>query len=392
MEAGMHKKIRLYLNYFKKVGINRAINQVGHKIWLKITKPVSLYKFPDKLHMEITHVCNLKCEYCQLGNDYAGDKIMSLETFDKILPYIKYMNSISISGLAEPLLNNNVFVIMEKIKSASKHVTIEMASNATMLTEKICKKLIELQLDNFTFSLDGFKPEIIDSIRIGGSTKDIIHNIRYFNQIKIAANSRSPSLAIAFVLQNKNCEQLPGVISLASELGVSTVYIHGLEPYFENLVSNQMWHDSKNTNILKILDEASLQATKHKINVILPRIIPTTPTCQSASYPVILSNGDVVPCSALAYSRNYFFKIDDNGQIIREKGITTKKVFGNINNSSLPKIWFSPEYTIFRTNIDNGNFNIECRQCLIKHGIICPNAPLSISEFGSQLKNLNSQS
>jgi MoaA/NifB/PqqE/SkfB family radical SAM enzyme len=379
-------KIRPYLNYLKKVGVNKAISQVIHKIWLKISKPLSLRGFPDKLHIEITHLCNLRCEYCQLGKDYAGDKIMSLGTFEKILPYAKYMNSISLSGLAEPLLNGNALTFIERIKGESKHVTIEMASNATLLTEDLCKRLVTLQLDNFTFSLDGSAPEVADSIRKGGSTNDIIHNMRLLNQFKTAANSKFPSLSIAVVLQIKNYRQLPGIISLAPELGVSTVYINGLEPYFENLVNDQMWHDPVENDLLKILDEVSVQSIKHKVNIIFSRITPAAPTCRSASYPVILANGDVVPCSVLAYSRNYFFVVDGNGQVKREKGITTKKVFGNINDTDLSEIWFSQQYALFRSNIQNGNFNDACRHCLIKHGIISPDAPLSIGEFASQLK------
>lgn len=99
---------------------------------------------------------------------------------------------------------------------------------------------MESKLDTFEFSLDGVIPEVVDKIRKKSEFSKTIENLRTFNSIKQRKNSKKPVFIATNILQKKNYQQLPDVVKLASELGVTKLNVNGLEPYKEDMVDNIM--------------------------------------------------------------------------------------------------------------------------------------------------------
>lgn len=351
----------------RQFGLREVIKRVIIKILYRIKPP----KLPFYLlHCEVSNICNLNCEYCVLKTNMKDRQIMSVETFNLIKPYFKNVPRIYLGGIAEPLLNKNLSKFVRIIKKESPFSYVYLTSNATLLTKELSKKLVEAGLDEFTFSLDGVEPDIIDKIRKGSSLKNIIENIKILQNIKKKMNSKTPMVSAVTVLQKSNYSRLPKIIQLASEMGIKKILVNHLEPYTKDMVKNILW-DVKSDNLNKVLEESIKLADKKKIELHIANSVPKPAYCNMVDNPIILANGDVLPCHVFIYDRDYFFKPDKKGLVSQKKSHLKKKCFGNVNKDSLEKIWFSKDYANFRKKVKSGTFPQGCNICLMKHGLIC---------------------
>ena len=316
-------------------------------------------------------------------------KVMGVSEFKSLKNYFKKVNHISLSGLAEPLINKNIAEFIKIIKEESKQCSVSIFSNGTLLTDELSASLVESKLDTFEFSLDGVIPEVVDKIRKNGEFSKTIENLRTFNSIKQRKNSKTPVFIATNCLQKKNYQQLPDVVKLASELGVAILNVNGLEPYKEDLIDNIMWLPGYLPRDLpEVLEESIKVANEKNVLIGFTSLVPKAPVCRNVITPLIMANGDVTCCAVLAYDRDYFFIIDKENQIVKKHGICKKKIFGNVFNTSLEDIWFSKEYKEFRERVLKKQFPSECSSCLIKHQFICVRADISPQSVVDAVRDL----
>lgn len=352
----------------------KNIKFLAKKYFLRYT-PLRKYfvnRMPQKLHIETTTLCNFDCEYCYLKANMPEKKVMSLSDFGSLRRHFKDLEFISLSGLAEPLLNKNIVEFIKIIKKEARHCSINIVSNASLLTETLTEELVDSGLDWFDFSLDGVSSELVDSVRKGGSLNKVVNNVKTLTRVKLSKKSKTPFIKAITVLQKKNYKQLPETIKLASEIGVNIMYINSLEPYSEEVIENVLWLPGQMPDDLPDILKESIDVAKQKnITIKFAHYLPKLPYCFIAEYPFILPNGDVTGCSVLAYDRDYFVKVKGGNVIVREKGRCKRRIFGNIFEKSLEEIWFDKVYRKFRENVLRGKFPQECSSCLLKHQVIC---------------------
>ncbi len=328
--------------------------------------------FPERLHIETTSLCNLNCEYCVLRERVHQKEIMSFERFSSLQGYFRQMKGITLSGIAEPLVNKKIADCVQLIKQLSPECHVGMFSNAEFLDQKVSEDLISAGLDSFEFSLDGSDASLVDSIRRGGSLERVVRNVRGLRRVRDARAVPHPNLLATCVLQQSNYRQLPGIVALAAQLGVRRLSVNGLEPYKEQTVPCALWVPGQTpADLADILDAALEEAKKLGITVRLTGFVPNPPTCKAVKTPVILANGDVTACSVLAYHRKGFFRVNEKLQVKNEAGEQVALVFGNVFEMPLEDIWGSPEYVAFRAAVLKNKFPAVCDRCLIKHGHIC---------------------
>jgi MoaA/NifB/PqqE/SkfB family radical SAM enzyme len=354
--------------------IREALENIGQSLFL----PKELKGFPRDLHIEVSNVCNLDCEYCKLKDEMTAKFIMTPETFALLKPHLKYVRSIALSGLAEPLLNKHLVRFIREIKSESPRCLVALVTNATLLTTKLCTDLVEAGLDYIDFSIDGVDDEVVDPIRRGSSLKKVIANIRVFKQVKDAMGSPSPVMMSTLVLQAKNYRQLPQVIELAAELGCQGVNVNGLEPYDDEMarVTFMGAHNAPD-DLPEILEQALRKAQQAKIELTFPSFFPLESHCDYYKKPIIMANGDVTPCAVMAYRRGSRLKVDESAQLVPVQDVTEPLIMGNIKEKSFDAIWFSDKYKQFRHAMKSGVFPATCDNCLLKHGLTCTQKTVS---------------
>lgn len=122
-----------------------------------------------KIYLEITNVCNLKCDFCpetQRKPEFMGEKI-----FEKILDQIKpFTDYIYLHVKGEPLLHPNLAELLES--SYEKGFKVNITTNGTliekvgeMLLKKKAVRQINFSLHSFDGNQEGIaKKEYIDPI------------------------------------------------------------------------------------------------------------------------------------------------------------------------------------------------------------------------------------
>lgn len=377
MNAHLGSVIRRARTYVSTYGFRATVREAISRARSRIMRRDA----PNRFHVEISNCCNFACEYCVLRENATGDKVMSASTFAELLPFLTGASSVALSGLAEPLMNRRFVEILQQVRAVAPHAVISIDTNASLLSEPIAEAIVDSQLDSLVFSLDGTEPDLVDSIREGGSLEQLAENLRMLKRVKRQRDSSKPVVAATFVMQRKNVSQLPAAIRLAAELGATIMNVNGLEPYGEDLVDSALWTGRGHGGLAAVIAEADTTARQLGIKLRLPAPAPQQPHCPQMGRPVILADGTVVPCSVLAYRREGFVAVDANGQTRPRNSVTERLAFGNINESSIAEIWNSDGYRVFRQRVSASDFPAACSACVMKHNVICAGPPWTGSEF-----------
>ena len=88
----------------------------------------------DKVYIEITNICNLKCKFCKPVERKL--EYMKLDVFEKILKQIQgKTNLVLLHVKGEPMLHPNLKEILELCNKYG--IKVNLTTNGTLLKEKI---------------------------------------------------------------------------------------------------------------------------------------------------------------------------------------------------------------------------------------------------------------
>ncbi|MDD5618126.1 MAG: radical SAM protein [Candidatus Omnitrophica bacterium] len=187
------------------------------KKWNISSRALLVQEYPIHLDFELHYGCNLKCPQCILQVDKSRLKKIhpyhiakrkeriNLEKFKEIIDEgIQHgLCSITLGVNNEPLMDPN---IVQFIRYASKKgvMDIIILTNATLLTRRLSKELLESGLTKLYFSIDATKEATYQKIRKGGSLKAVKKNIHYFLELKKEKKSLFPITRVSFVKSKVN--------------------------------------------------------------------------------------------------------------------------------------------------------------------------------------------
>lgn len=122
-----------------------------------------------KVYIEITNVCNLKCEFCPVTK--RAPKFMDIITFEKILSQIKpFTDYIYFHVKGEPLLHPELDKFMDLAESYKFFVNI--TTNGVLINKSKDKLLYKPSLRQVNFSLHSF-----DANELNFSLEDYLTHI-----------------------------------------------------------------------------------------------------------------------------------------------------------------------------------------------------------------------
>jgi len=134
---------------------------------------------PDKIRIDISSLCNLRCRHCPTGTTGRDRGIMGEDVFNTIIEQIKnlpiYYAVFYVSG--EPLMNKSIFDWLKRIKSETNVKTTAFVTNGMLMSESVSRSLANSYVDQITVSIDGATPEENDLIRRGSSYKIVHRNV-----------------------------------------------------------------------------------------------------------------------------------------------------------------------------------------------------------------------
>ena len=284
---------------------------------------------PDKLTIESTAICNLRCVMCPQSIDAVNrPRHMSVELEEKLAPFMERAGTIQLHGIGEPTASSAFWRLIQRLPGQSIG---DVNSNFTLLNDARLEKLAASSLKTIHVSLDAARPETYRRIR-GFDFEKVVNNIRRFIQYRNNSGKSTPRLMINMTLMRENIEEAVEFVELAHRLevdGVEMWHLNVLDP--EEAARYQ--HD-RDGWIFKYADQvlaeypalsdewmtrASTRATELGVPLVLPRngrqifyeiASPepgeavgkkarrsTTRDCRNPwRWLMVTSNGDVRPC------------------------------------------------------------------------------------------------
>lgn len=180
---------------------------------------------PKWIAWEITRRCNLNCVHCRSSSmlDAGDHPDFSFAQATSILDDIaSYASPVVVLSGGEPLLRPDVFDIAAY--GTGKGLRICLATNGTLVTGEICRKIKDNGIRMVSLSLDGARAETHDNFRNQqGAFAGTMNAIRLFNEhgIPFLINS-------SFTVRNK--DEIPEIYRLVKGLGAKAWYMFMIVP------------------------------------------------------------------------------------------------------------------------------------------------------------------
>ncbi len=177
---------------------------------------------PKWIAWEITRRCNLSCVHCRSSSalEIEGHPDFSLDEAKAIMDDIATTASpVMVLSGGEPLLREDVFDIARYGTDLGFRMCL--ATNGTLVTEEVCRRLKEAEIKMVSLSLDGADAETHDDFRNQkGAFDGVMRAIELFNRHEIPFLVNS-----SFTVRNK--EQIPEIYQAGEKpRGHRLVYVH----------------------------------------------------------------------------------------------------------------------------------------------------------------------
>ncbi|HEY48844.1 MAG TPA: radical SAM protein [Dehalococcoidia bacterium] len=215
---------------------------------------------PKKLNIEVSSRCNLNCIMCirEVVKEETGD--MTLETYKALLPVFPEIETVNLIGIGEPLMNEN---LIEMIRLGKAHLppngTLSLTTNATLINRHIAEQLVSSGIDDVVISIDGATAETFNAIRKGATLDEVLRGIQLLNEAKKKLESQTPRLGFEFVAMKRNVAELPQLVDLAAQHGISFIIVTNLLPHTEEM-NQQILYDSDSDLAIELFNEAKAES------------------------------------------------------------------------------------------------------------------------------------
>lgn len=311
---------------------------------------------PSAIQVNLSAQCNLRCRMCpylDIHTNPRAQRFMPRETFDKLLPVLKHVNTALFVGAGEPLFHKELLHFMQMTRDASASARIELTTNGTLLTKQVAAELIRLQVHKVHVSFDGLNEETVKAIRRGINYSRVLENIRALSELKRERGTQFPIIMINYMMGYGTYREFADFIPLARELGVREIQMLEIQPATAEDYADNMFHNLERDQG-QLLRQALKTASYAGIQLHLPAVLKNA--CSHPYTPHIGEDGEVYPCCFLDYGGRQLYS---EGHEVQMPVIS----FGNINKTPFREIWNSPGYVALRERLKVGDFPDYCHTC-----------------------------
>ncbi len=234
--------------------------------WLKGAGP---YPPPVSIHFNLTLRCTARCLQC-LQWAWPSLPELDLEQVTRLISIFHDwgVRSLTLAG-GNPLLHKRTIPILEAADQAGISTGI-VTEGLFMPEDLVCA--IATRAAWIRFSLDGPSPDVHDDIRSAPGLFDtVIGSIR-----RLRARNRSFRIGLNCVVQRRNFRHLSEMISLARQVGVSTVLFkiaHGDDPTGRFLLTSEEWSQFTDWVRDESNDESSLQTNLYELRELVAAVV-----------------------------------------------------------------------------------------------------------------------
>ncbi|MBC7188727.1 radical SAM protein [Candidatus Aerophobetes bacterium] len=201
-------------------GIALTLRSVGK---YGMTRP-QIFAAPPVVVWNFTNLCNLKCRHCYQD---AGKRLKDELSLKKRLEIVDELAgedvfSIAYSG-GEPLMDKDIWKVLER--GAKQGLYQSIATNGTLITPEVAKKLADVGVNYVEISLDSTRPEVHDKFRgVPGFWEKAVKGIEN------AVAQGKYEVGIASTITQVNFEELEELIQFSKNIGANKFYAFNFIP------------------------------------------------------------------------------------------------------------------------------------------------------------------
>jgi len=326
-------------------GLNK-IEKQALNIWITKFNTERVNWFPGTVQIEPSSMCNLRCKSCSYSLETTNKFNLTAEQVEQLLKRLSFpIKSIILSGIGEPLINPDLFAIIDQL--AARKIKCTIYTNGTLLTpQKADMILSRNNIISLAISCDSSIKNIFEELRTGADFEEWEYNVRSFMTKSKNMQSNHIKITMFTVISEYNVKEADQILRYAASLGFRNINYFDPVPipnnnnfggYFSAISSG-----FDKDHILQLGKELGIKVIlSFRRNMIPPKA--KIRCYQPWEYIMIKTNGDVYPCRAL-------FKTDES------------RVIGNIYHEDFSDIWHGEKVQLFRKTSANGT-NEYCRIC-----------------------------
>ncbi len=232
------------------------------------------------LFWESTAACNLECVHCRrldVAKELAREDLTTQEAFRFVDDLATMGSPILVLSGGEPLYRPDIFEIARYAADTGR-VKVAMATNGTLVDERVAKKIVEAGVERVSISLDGADAKTHDEFRkLPGSFERALYGFRCLKKLGM-------SMQINSTIANHNVHQLRDLYHLSLQLGADALHIFMLVPVGcgVEIAEDQMLSAQKYEETLNLFYDLAMEAK-----------IQTKATCAPHYFRVMRQRGGV---------------------------------------------------------------------------------------------------
>lgn len=184
-----------------------------------------LKSYPISVDIEVTNKCPLRCMHCprsyrDVNTIDMPQGTLSLDNFDEIIGKLKYVRRLTLQGLGEPLLNPDIFKMIEHARR--KKFLVTFSTSAAYSNREIEDNFRKCSPDYLTFSIDSMEKNSFEAIRVNHNFEKFVANVE---GIVAAVKESGYPTEIMFhcCVMPGNLPYLDKVVEFADKLKISRV-------------------------------------------------------------------------------------------------------------------------------------------------------------------------
>jgi len=276
--------------------------------------------FPDRVYVESTNHCNLKCIMCPtgLGVLERPKGYMDMGLYRAIVDEIgPYTGSAVLHSWGEPLMHPGLFEMIRYGKAAG--IRMETSTNITLLNEKRAREVLESGLDVLYLAMDGVTKETYERVRVNAKWDKVCRNLETFLALKRELGAGT-KVVMQIIAMQETATEVRAFVERWLRPGVDQVNVKHLDT----------WGDQVDA------------ITEHAVDV--------------AGMPMVRR-----PCPNLWYHGYVFW---DGTLTMCERDYDRKTPLGNVKDGVL-KAWNGPAMRALRRKHVEGDFTAPaCAKCV----------------------------
>ncbi|MCA8954588.1 MAG: SPASM domain-containing protein [Planctomycetes bacterium] len=228
-----------------------------------------------RVKLDMVTRCQLRCIMCHFAHpDFQESKVtMGGELLEKVgSELFPIAHDVVLSSSAEPLLAKDLPRALELCREHGVP-NFHFSTNLLAMNRRIMEKVIEVQMPLMTVSIDGATKETFERIRPPAKWESLMDRFDLVREVKQASGSDLPHLSATAVLMRSNIREMPDLIRLMRDKGVTQMnFVHmavmgGLGIENETLVNDPRLCNATLREMRRVADEVGMQ-------VMLPMEIP----------------------------------------------------------------------------------------------------------------------